>query len=202
MGVKMYFLLTRDQRMLAKGMLVSGSVECKVQLKITEGSPDAVERQEILCLIGSESGENPVMGQVISRRNDQVLIKTIMTLNPELRRTYRIPADFESFLYPVSGTWKGRMGVKAKDMSCGGMAFTSAGDLAVDEVAQIVIPNIRFPVLVNLQILRKETLSDGQKYYCCKFVDMCPEEEQSVCRSVFSIQVDRRKTGTDMNYSI
>lgn len=200
---QMYLLLTRDQKPVAKGILESGCPGETMQIKITEGAPQDVEACQVLCILSSEPGEVPVMCQVTRRKENRMVFKTVMTLNPSLRSNYRIPADFDSFLYPVKGSaWKGRMKIKAMDMSCGGMAFYAADGLRIGDVAEIVIPNLAAPVLVKIKILREEALENGKTLYFSKFVDMCRQEEQYVCQAVFGIQIAHRKSGTETEYEI
>lgn len=198
----MYMLLSKKQELLAKGMLAGGSPESVMELKITEGDPEDLIQEEILCLIGSNAGEKPLQCQILQHRGDRVRVKKMMTLNPELRMSYRIPVSFQSFIYPVDGKWKGRKTVQTIDMSCGGVSFYGSEGLEQNEIAEMVIPNSLDPVLVHVQIICREQLSDGRVYYRGKFVDMCVEQEQTVCQSVFGVQVRRIKKGTAVNYTI
>ena len=200
--VTMYLLLTREQELLAKGILESGTPEGIMQMRIAEGSAQEVAEQEVICVFGSDAGETPMQCKVTERKGSRVLLKKIMTLNPELRRSYRIPADFCSYLYPVSGQWRGRKSLKAVDLSCGGIAFYTTDGLEVGEIAEVIIPIIRLPVIVRVKILRKEILADGRVYYGCSFKYQCRQEEESVCQAVFGIQIEHRKNGTAKNYTI
>lgn len=203
MDNEMYLLLTRDQKPVGKGVLQSGSVRDVLQLKITDGDPEELRRCEVLCLIGSEPGEVPVMCKITGCRNESIVLKKVMTLDPKLRRTYRVPMHFDSFLYPVpESTWKGRIPVEAVDMSCGGFAFKAENALQEGSIAELVIPNIENPVLLNIKVLHKETLSDGRVLYGSKFLYECPQEEQAVFRSVLSIQLEHRRAGTEVDFKL
>ena len=106
----------------------------------------------------------------------------------EVRRNLRMPVRFESFLYPVSGRWRGRMPVLSNDLSCGGAAFFCARKLEVDEVAEIVIPVTAEPLVLRVKILRERPSPDPIPLYAAEFVDMLREEENMVCEAVFSLQ--------------
>ena len=130
------------------------------------------------------------------------MLQKLSFLNPELRRSYRIPTDFDSFLYPLNGKWQGRKSLKAADISCGGVSFYSTEGMEKDEIVEMVLPNVQFPVLVHVQILRKEALTNGRTHYACKFVDLCRGEEEAVFRYVFGIQIAKRKRDAARSYSM
>ena len=106
----------------------------------------------------------------------------------EVRRNLRMPVRFESFLYPVSGRWHGRMPVLSNDLSCGGAAFFCARKLEVDEVAEIVIPVTAEPLVLRVKILRERPSPEPIPLYSAGFVDMLREEENMICEAVFNLQ--------------
>ena len=54
----------------------------------------------------------------------------------------------------------------------------------------VVIPVTVEPVIVKMQILRKQELSNGQVYYAAKFTDLQDAEEDLICKAVFGIQLE------------
>ena len=94
-------------------------------------------------------------------------------------------------MYPVTGRWKGQRAFKAKDLSCGGIAFWSSDPLAEREIVEIVLPVTDTPILVKTQVLRElEDKTSSKPLYASKFVDLIQDEETQIRKAVFSIQID------------
>ncbi len=193
MNARMYLLLTSEQQMLAEGMLKAEGSDGRVQLEILNGKAATVEKHEIIYLMGSELGEPPMMCKLLWRHDDVVMLQKVRALSPSIRKNYRVKARFKSFAYPVSGKWQGRKIIETADISCGGLAFYSDGELALDEIVDVVICNIPFPVIVHAQILRRDLSGDKPNFYASKFVNLCPDEEQAVCTAVFELQMRKRR---------
>ncbi len=192
MDVKMYLLLTEDQELIAKGVLKGVSnVDGTIQLSITEGIAEFGDEFETFKLIGSEADEPPIQCQLVRQNGDMIVLKKLKPLNIELRKSFRVPFEFESFAYPISGSWKGRKPLHLLNLSCGGIAFHSASVLEIGEIAEVVIPKSYCPVIVQMKILRRDQMENEQMSYAASFVNMCPDEEQAVCQAVFSVQMKK-----------
>ena len=83
-----------------------------------------------------------------------------------------------------------RSPIKAKDLSCGGIAFWSPILLEDREIVEMVLPVTDSPLVVKSQILRvlPDEASD-QPLYASKFVDLIHDEEALIRKAVFSIQI-------------
>jgi len=112
-------------------------------------------------------------------------------LDPEFRRSLRVPTRFDSFVYPISGSWKGRMAIQSIDLSCGGIAFYGPDGMEIGETAEVVVPTQAEPILVTMQILRKHALKN-KTYYAAKFTALQSEEDRLICERVFSLQLSGR----------
>ena len=161
-----YMLLDSRGAPVAQGVSEDGPEKNVWQLRIAHGDIKRVLGHEYISLVGT-SEQFPAM---------------------EVRRNLRMPVRFESFLYPVSGRWRGRMPVLSNDLSCGGVAFFCARKLEVDEVAEIVIPVTAEPLVLRVKILRERPSPEPIPLYAAEFVDMLREEENMVCEAVFSLQ--------------
>lgn len=190
---KKYLLLTDDYVLISKGILVNSFPDGTMQLRITEGNMEIASEYKSICLIGDSREDDSNMCLVLRQNDDVIMVKKIKSLNPELRRSFRVSVEFDTFIYPVSGKWKGRYSAKSIDISCGGIAFYSKGDFQIGEIGEIVISNLSKPVIVKMQIIRKEAFKDGLIYYASKFINLSPDEDKEVCKSVFSVQVQKRK---------
>ncbi len=193
MSVKKYLILTERDEILAKGLLDGLGAEDTMRLKIIDGSSEVVQQEEIVHLIGNEYNDKPLQCRVVRGDEERVVVKVLMTMDPELRRNLRIPVEFESFLYPISGKWKGRKRLRSIDLSCGGLAFYAPDDLQIRERVQVVIPKTTYPLILQMQIIRKEVCSDHTAYYAAKFINLELQEEHMVREAVFSIQLENRR---------
>ena len=61
------------------------------------------------------------------------------------------------------------------------------------EVVQIVLPVTDSPLLLRTRILRRLNTDDPVPLYAARFTDLCLDEEVTIRKAVFSIQVARPK---------
>ena len=188
-----YLLMDSRDGPLARALLLSQPDDPNWQVQVLEDKIDVMmEHEEIQMIPMAENG--PILlGRIVRSRNDKLFVEKLKSLDNERRQNLRMPTNFKSFLYPVTGSWLGRRDVEAKDLSCGGIAFYCAHSLAVEEVAEVVIPITEEPVILRCHILRqRETDREDAKLYAAKFIDMCPDEEMIVREAVFNIQLKGR----------
>lgn len=185
-----YLLLDSAERPLAKGMMLSPPGSRQIHMKVLEDKADLVARHEIIQIVSMGKGVASLQTHLLRQRDDNVVLERISTLDPELRRSLRIPVKFDSFIYPLTGAWQGRQRVRSVDLSCGGVAFYGASGLAIGEQMEIVIPITTEPLIMRIQILRETDLQNDRTYYSSKFIDMCQDEEDKICEAVFSIQLE------------
>ena len=159
-----YMLLDSRGAPVAQGVSEDGPEKNVWQLRIAHGDIKRVLGHEYISLVGTSEQFPAMEGRIVR------------------------PVRFESFLYPVSGRWRGRMPVLSNDLSCGGVAFFCARKLEVDEVAEIVIPVTAEPLVLRVKILRERPSPEPIPLYAAEFVDMLREEENMVCEAVFSLQ--------------
>lgn len=162
------------------------------QLQVEDENIHRVMACQYINLIGMSEKGVSMEGHVIGQRGNMISVEPIRSLGEEVRKNLRVPVRFESFLYPISGNWKGRAQIISYDLSCGGIAFSCDKPLEIEEIAQVVIPVTTEPLLLNLQILRKKVSVDTT-IYAAQFIDMVHEEEVMVREAVFSLQLQFRK---------
>ena len=162
-----------------------------LQIRILGGKEDKVAEHREIQLIGMDDSTPNRVGVIIRQRDDKMVIQPTAALGPNARENLRIFTDFESVMYPVTGRWKGQRTLKAKDLSCGGIAFWADRALEDREIVEMVLPVTDAPLIVKTQILRE--LPDDtteQPLYASKFVDLIQDEEALIRKAVFSIQID------------
>lgn len=188
-----YLILDDASTPLARGVLKSAPNEENWQVLVLDGKIAEVMEHPEIQLVPVVDGYLPVRGRILRSRYDNIVVKKLQTLDGEKRQNLRMPTRFRSFLYPISGSWPGRRGIQAKDLSCGGIAFFCGEALRIGEIVEVVIPITSQPVLLRGEILRyRPDEQKGTMLYAAKFVDMCNDEEMLVREAVFSIQLSTR----------
>jgi len=187
-----YMILDSQNNPIAPGQMVSPPGDEMLQVLVLENKIDDVARHEIIHLIAMGSDDASLQCQVLRERGDKVILKRIAALDPEVRRNLRVPVKFDSFVYPITGSWRGRRSVQSLDLSCGGGAFRGDAGLEEGERVELVVPTVDAPLIMRCQILRVKELQDEKRLYATKFIDMCEDEEVTVRETVFSLQLQSR----------
>jgi c-di-GMP-binding flagellar brake protein YcgR len=118
-----------------------------------------------------------------------VVLEIFDTLKEDTRQNLRVMANFDSFIYPITGKWKGRTRVIAHDLSCGGIAFFCDYPLEDGEEFEVVIPITEHPVILHAQVIRHRLSKSKIPLYAAKFLNMVDDEEAFVREAVFGLQI-------------
>ena len=190
---KLYALLDSRNAVLTQGRLENPPDAPDWQVRVPEDKISAVMEHEEIQLVPIDGDGDALLGRVRRNRNDLIVLQKLQSLGSEMRQNLRMPTHFQSFIYPVSGGWKGRRQAEANDLSCGGVAFFCAPQLEDGEVVELVVPSTSEPLILKCQVLRRRP-SDrkDEVLYAAKFVEMCDDEEMIVREAVFSVQVRSR----------
>ncbi len=156
---------------------------------VNDSDRKAVLSHEYVTLMGVNENVAPMEGRICKCDGNLVTIEPVRQLGNEVRNNLRMPVRFSSFLYPVTGTWKGRAPILSNDLSCGGVAFFCAWPLEVGEIAEVVIPITSAPLVLTVRILRQRPSGEPIPLYAAAFVDMVHEEEVMVREAVFGLQL-------------
>ena len=158
-------------------------------LLVEDGDIERVMSHTYVSLVGSAENIPGLEVRIVRREGNRVYLEPIRPLGEDVRKNLRIPVRFVSYLYPVSGAWKGRVPIISKDLSCGGLAFYCPRTLETDETVQVVIPVTTQPLVLPLRILRSRSCPDGETFYAGRFVGLVREEENMVREAVFGLQL-------------
>ncbi len=159
------------------------------RLEMSEQDVECVMTHKNICLVGTADNCPAAEGRIVRSKGEMVWVESVRALNEELRENLRIPVRFETFLYPVTGTWKGRRMAISYDLSCGGVAFYCAQPLETGEIAELVVTVTSQPLVLRVKILRRLPSAEPIPLYAARFVDLVREEESMVREAVFSIQL-------------
>ena len=188
-----YLVLDSRGDPLARAMLEGRQDTPTLQFEILDGKTDAVMAHEQLQFIPIADGRQALLGRVVRCRGERITVEKLQRLDSELRQNLRMPISFQTLVYPISGSWKGRRWVESNDLSCGGIAFFSRFPLEERERFELVVPITAQPLLLRSEIIRKRPCSrEGEEMYAAKFVDMCHDEEMMVREAVFNVQLSSR----------
>ena len=190
MEERLYLILDSKGTPLANAVLESPLNSEVLQIRILKGKEDVVAEHREIQLIGLDDSSPNRVGLIVRQKDDKMVIQPTAALGPAARENLRIGTDFESVMYPASGRWKGQRKIKAKDLSCGGLAFYSSIPLGEREIVEVVLPVTDSPLVVRTQVLRALPDDTSDKpLYASKFVDLIQDEEALIRKAVFSIQI-------------
>ena len=158
-------------------------------LQVDEKAADRVMEQAQVALMGKSESTPGMEARVLRREKNEIYLEPIRPLSEDARLNLRVPVRFSSYLYPISGGWKGREPIVSRDLSCGGVAFCCARGLETGEIVEVVVPVTAQPLVVRLKILRAQPAQDGEFFYAGCFVELVREEENMIREAVFSLQI-------------
>ena len=182
-----HFLMDKDSNYIARGTAQKDGDSDDIQFKVIDGSVDEILRLGIVQVVPADKNQSVTMGKATSRRANSVIIEPMRDMGMGVRKNFRMPVDFESFIYPDAG---GRHIIKSIDLSCGGVAFYSVANLAAGDEMEVVIPiTAEAPVIVRCVVLRVIPFSPPIQKYACQFMDLIQDEEDMIREAVFSVQL-------------
>ena len=191
MEERLYLILDSKGTPLANAVLESPPKSEVLQIRVLGGKEEVVAAHQELQLIGMDDSSPDRVGLIVRQREDRFVIQPTAALGPAARENLRILTTFSSVMYPVTGRWKGQRTFRAKDLSCGGVAFYTKIPLDVREIVEIVLPVTDSPLVVRAQVLRQlASEPEEEPLYASKFVDLIQDEEAMIRRAVFSIQLN------------
>lgn len=186
-----YLLMDSKSKLLARGKRMEAPGRKNLYIKLTSGDVKSVADAGIVQAVPQDKGLPPQMTRVVDFRSDAVALEPMRELGSEVRRNFRVPVVFDSFVYPAGG---GRAVLRSVDLSCGGIAFRSARAFAVGEVFEIVIPmTSEGPLILQCEVLRMRPDDGTGNFLACKFIDMINDEEFFLREAVFAIQIKSAK---------
>lgn len=188
------YIITDSQNCpLARAFLETHPNQTTWRIRVLDGDIGRVMEHEIVNLIGMNQ-DNPAMtGRILSQEGEDVVtLKPVDPLDEDMRRSLRVPVRFDSFLYPITGSWEGRIPVVCHAISCGGIAFFCAYPLKIAEVAEIVVPITTQPLILQVRVLRLRPSASPISLYSAKFVNIINDEEVMVREAVFCQQIRNR----------
>lgn len=190
--VSEYLLLDSRSIPIARGRLEGPAHDVNWQIRVLDDKIDEVLKHKQFKLMSITDSDPSYEGTVVRSRNDmiQLEVRKVEIDSKNLRQNLRVAVRFNSFIYPVSGNWKGRWEIESNDLSCGGIAFFCDKDLGERERVEVVVPVTSQPLVVTCEILRRRpTERENVTLFAAKFIDLCDDEEMCLREAVFSLQL-------------
>ncbi len=189
----LYLILDSQGTPLCQAVLESPPWGDVLQLRVLQEDPDDFMDCSDIQLIGLEDNAPARRGLITRQRGNRLVVHPTEDLGAQARENLRVNTDFQSVIYPISGTWRGQRAVMGHDLSCGGVAFHTMQPLETGEVAEMVLPVTDEPLLLHFRVLRPLSSQEPVPLYAARFVDLIPDQEFLIRKAVFSIQVGRGK---------
>ena len=192
-----YILLDRKNDPLGRGRLECPPDAPKLYVRVPEEQIDELASHELIQLIGVSRDDPSLLGRVIGTRRDVLILEPSELMAGNVRQNLRVPVRFDTYIYPLTGSWKGRRYVVSNDLSSGGISFSCSEPLFPGEQFEVVIPITTQPLILRCELIRPLSENpDGSILYASKFVNLCPDEESMTREAVFSAQL-RNVSKTD-----
>ena len=190
----LYLLLDSRGTAIARGRIQGKTDGPFWQIQVEDGMIDKVLEHKKLKLLSIEDAGPSYEGTIVRSRNDmiQLEVSKIQRETGDMRRNLRVAVRFKSFIYPISGRWRGRREIESNDLSAGGIAFFTDKSLQVGEQLEVVVPVTVEPIVVRCEILRMRPGERSEILYAAKFANLCNDEETILREAVFNLQLRGR----------
>ena len=181
-----YLLMDSNSRLLARGTHHEFESQY-LFFTLIEGELLDIEQANIVQVVPQDKSLPPQMTRYAGFRNDIVALEPMREAGAAIRKNFRVPVAFDSYVYPASGP---RSAMRSVDLSCGGIAFHSNHVFAPKEVFEVVVPLVsEEPLLLRAEALRARSDPGIGNFYACSFVDLIDDEETMLREAVFAIQI-------------
>ncbi len=194
----LYLILDNRGKPLCQAVLESQLHAEAIQLRILQDEPDDLTGCNDIQLIGMDDVTPARRGFITRQRGNRLIVHPTENLGAQARENLRVDTNFQSVIYPISGSWRGQRAVMGHDLSCGGVAFHTMQPLETGEMAEMVLPVTDEPLLLHFRVLRPLSVQGPVPLYAARFVDLIPDQEFLIRKAVFSIQVGRGKKDSQL----
>lgn len=186
-----YSLMDSNSRLLARGTHHEFESQY-LFFTLIEGDLIDIEQANIIQVVPQDNSLPPQMTRYAGCRNNIVALEPMRQAGAAIRKNFRVPVVFDSYVYPASGP---RSPMRSVDLSCGGIALHSPHVFTPHEVFEVVVPLIsEEPLLLHAEALRARADPGMGNFYACKFVDLIDDEESLLREAVFAIQIKSYQT--------
>lgn len=195
--MEQYLILDCDQSSLTTGTMRTPANAEIIELEIPDGDSELLEGEQQLQFIGYSPNTPSFLGEIVRIRSSRVSVRYLQRLGEVSEETLQVEHHFDSFVYPISGDWKGRYPISVSRLGCGGISFTSDYVLKSREMIEVVIPVKDGEALLLCGKIVYPTSADAPSntlpyQYKLKFISGVEDMEVLVRKEVMYRQIKHR----------
>lgn len=192
-----YLIMDEDHSSLTRAVLRTPPTAPMLEFEIPEQDVPLLEGHIILQFVGFDEHSPSFMGKVSRRRGNRMAVEKGESLGEAPLENLRVPFDHESFVYPVSGKWEGRITVRTHSLSCGALEFFSPKPLAVQEVIEVAVQIREGALLIQAKVISQKPDNQGRYHCAAKFISGVDDVERMVRKEVLYLQLKERDHSKD-----
>ncbi|MFI3253358.1 MAG: hypothetical protein R3Y63_03320 [Eubacteriales bacterium] len=187
-----YLIMDEDHSSLTQGVLRSGGSSPILEFEIPENDVPRLDGHVNLQFLSFDEGYPSFEGKVTRRRGNRMAVEKGSSLGEAPLENLRVPFDHDTYVYPVSGTWQGRVTVKTDTLSCGALSFFSPRPFTGQELVEVAVHIREGALLVRGKIINQKEEASGQYYCVTKFMSGVDDIERMIRREVLYLQLKER----------
>lgn len=187
-----YLILDEDQSSLTRGVLRNPPTANILEFEIPEADVPLVEGYVNLQFLGFDESSPSFAGKVTRRRGNRMAVERGASLGDTALDNLRVPFEHDSFIYPVSQDWQGRLSVRTHSLSCGAVGFYAKRGLQENEVVEVAIHVREGALLIQGKVVSQHQDTKGIFDTVVKFLSGVDDVERMVRREVLYLQLQQR----------
>ena len=195
MAEEKYAILSENSDMVLGEAVLLERYRSNMTMKIVD-DVKFLEGLEIIKFHQMQSYAEVYQGKIVGIEGNIVSLSEVINISARMRNEIKIKIRVETKIiklfpeeeekFPVS------IPIVTNDISCGGIGFVSKADLSKDGNYEVVIHVTSSPIVVSLDIVRKEFQPEKNQYvYGSKFSDLNIVEERMLREAIFRLQMGR-----------
>ncbi len=192
-----YLILDEDQSSLTRAVLRNPVTAAILEFEIPESDIELLEGHIDLQFLGFDEQSPSFEGKLTRRRGNRIAVERGASLGEAPIERLLVPFEHDSFAYPVSGDWKGRVSLKTLSLSCGGMKFLSRSGFQDHETIEVAVHVREGALLVHGKIIQQQKDENGIYHVQVKFMSGVDDMERLVRREVLYLQLKQRDDQKD-----
>lgn len=187
-----YLILDEDHSTLTRGVLRTSPTAPVLEFEIPEQDVPLLEGHVQLQFLGFDESAPSFHGKVARRRGNRMAVEKGKDLGEAPLENLRVPFEHETYVYPTTDKWQGRVKVQTKNLSCGSLHFLSPRGFQGNEVIEVAVHVREGALLVEGKVVSQELDGLGKMLCVVKFMSGVEDVERLVRREVLWLQLKQR----------
>lgn len=187
-----YLILDEDHSSLTRAVLRTPPTANILEFEVPEKDVPLLEGHVDLQFLGFDEHSPSFAGKVTRRRGNRMAVEKGADLGDAPLENLRVLFEHDAYIYPVSGTWQGRVPVRTQSLSCGTLGFLSRSSLALQEVIEVTVHTREGALLVQSKIIQFKMGENGFHQGLAQFISGVDDVERLVRKEVLYLQLKQR----------